>query len=187
MSKIAIGRLPSLMGYFMVALLAAVLALRPMYVALDDYSYIDYFSHSFQYIEFSVRFFMDEPLWLFYSASIGEVLGPENALRLTLFLSVWFFFAAFSNIKNKNLIFLIFFFVICQEMAVQLYFNQIRQGVALSIFLFVALRFGRPIFAALLATTIHTSFLVVVVTRIFVVLIQKRSSISICFFSRLIQ
>ena len=183
MSKTTIVCPPNYMGYFMVALLATLLALRPMYAALDDYNYINYFSYSFQYSEFSVRFFMDEPLWLLYSVNLGKVLGSENALRMTLFLSVWLFFAAFSNIKNKNFISLIIFFVICQEMAVQLYFNQIRQGLALSLFLFVAVRFRMPIFAALLAATIHTSFLVVIAAQILVVLIKKRSWLYLAIFT----
>lgn len=148
-------------------LLALILALRPMYVALDDLNYVNYFSGEYWHVidtEIDWLALIEEPVWLAYTRVLGAILDPEIALRVTIFFSVCLLFFSLNRLSPKAGIIIFVSFVVCHELAVQLYFNQIRQGLALSLLLLVfasinspAIRFGGVVIVSL----IHTSVLAV--------------------------
>jgi len=148
-------------------LLALILTLRPMYVALDDLNYVNYFSGEYWRVIDTGNYWLaliEEPIWLAYTSVLGAILDPEIAVRVTIFVSVCLFFFSLNRLAPQAYLFIFLAFLICDQLAVQLYFNQIRQGLALSLFLLVlaltnspAARFG----GTLVASLVHTAFLAV--------------------------
>jgi hypothetical protein len=136
-----------------------ILGSRIIPIAWDDLSYLEHFSGNFFVSDGALRIF-EEPLWGWYTAGLGALAGQEFALRATIFFaSIFFLWCAF-RVNNKGGIFLILVFLFSSQLAVQLYFNQIRQGVALTIFLagFCG-GYRRGVFFAAVASLVHTSFL----------------------------
>lgn len=169
--------------------LAFILSSREMYVALDDHNYLAYFSGGNIEGFFGDSWWstvIDEPLWKGYTNLLGAILEPEIALRVTIFFSVYAFLFALNRFSPEAFGFFIFSFLICHELAVQLYFNQLRQGFAISLGLLVLslantslLRMGGILGAAL----IHTSMLTVLPV-LFIIQWVKRGSyrlIFVCF------
>lgn len=142
---------------------AILLASRPLYVAIDDENYLNYFRglnvvlvrHWYQYI-------FSEPLWSSYAKILGVISGPDFALRITLFTSVILFLYSASKLSKGSWGFIIIFFLISNQMATQMYFNQIRQGFALSLFLLLMVLAVPGVLSAIIAATVHSSFLLVV-------------------------
>lgn len=158
--------------------LALLLSVRPLYVAHDDWNYIAYFEGATPLDigalgAWYVSFF-EEPLWRLYASQIGELIGAENALRFTIFISTLMFLYAANKIGRGAWLFIVCFFVLSDAMAVQMYYNQIRQGLALSIFLLTVVAGGGIIVGALLASSIHASFLVAVPCAFVAVLARDR-------------
>lgn len=156
-----------------VILMALLLSTREIPLAADDNNYLDYFSYGYldNFLNLSV---INEPLWRAYSSIIGSVFGDENSLRITIFLGVFLFLDALATVNSKAFLFVFLVFLVSSDLAVQLYFNQIRQGFALAIFLLIAVRFSMPIRGAIVAALFHTSFVVVVVSSLLVWIFRKK-------------
>ncbi|WGJ16192.1 hypothetical protein QEV83_08105 [Methylocapsa sp. D3K7] len=166
--------LRSLASLLIITSVSFLMADRELYTAFDDENNIAYFKadsaeivqriSSLQDPKFLV---FDEPLWDIYTAFTGILLGPEDAFRLTLFLSTFLFLYCSTILGGGNWIIITFLFLIHYGLATQMYYNQMRQGVALSVFLvlLVSLKIlsnsSRKIFSSFIAIFIHTSFLVV--------------------------
>ena len=143
--------------------LCLILAVRPIGVAEDDYSYLNYFEYGAASPE-SYRdslFWIEEPLWRLYVGVTGRLMGPENALRFLIFLSSSLFLYSSRKIAGRGTPWILLNFIIAVPLGMQMYFNQLRQGFALSLFLAFTAFFGRPWIGAILASLIHSSFLVV--------------------------
>lgn len=158
--------------------LALLLSGRPLYIAPDDWNYVAYFEGA-RWLDigaFDVWYvsFLEEPLWRLYASQIGELIGAEGALRLTIFVSTLMFLYTANKIGRGTWLFIVLFFVLSDAMAVQMYYNQIRQGLALSIFLVTVVAGGGIILGALLASGIHASFLVVLPCAFVAVLARDR-------------
>jgi hypothetical protein len=146
-------------------LLALILAARALNTAPDDWGNLAYFDPSV--VEDTSNwwlYWIEEPIWTFYALVTGTVFGPEWAMRMTIFISAFAFLYSGSRLARGGwrapaLVLLVF--LIDLSFATQMYYNQVRQGFALSLFMAVAAIGGGPILGAALASGIHSSFLVV--------------------------
>ncbi len=142
-------------------------------MAFDDGNYIEYFSRVVTIYE-KVTLedadwwltLIDEPLWDAYATALGTTFGPEAAFRITIFAGVFLYLFSATRLSKGGLFTVLFFFALHPSIGLQLYFNQIRQGLAFSIFLlFVStLKLRMPIKLALasgLASLVHTSFVLI--------------------------
>lgn len=155
--------------------LALVLASRALYTAPDDVNYIAYFEGTYwtQLTNSWWIYPVEEPLWSLYATSVGNVFGPESALRATIFLSALGFLYASNRLSRGAWLLVVLLFVVDEVLATQMYYNQIRQGVALSVFLLVAVLGGGLLWAALVATVVHSSFFVLLVSVLAALLVRK--------------
>lgn len=155
----------TLLGISASIVISLILAIRNIGIAIDDDNYLYYFT--FSDISFSDvksdwwNFLLNEPLWLTYSSLIGSAFKAESALRITVFAGSLMFLVATGKLSRGAWLFIILAFVIDPMLATQMYFNQIRQGFALGIFLTIAMGGVSPILAGVVASLIHSSFLVV--------------------------
>jgi len=168
--------------------IALILSARNLYIALDDAAYIDYFSHNTYWFDAPAsedwdwwRLIIEEPLWNMYTTAMGAELGPEAALRVTIFISVFLYLFFASKLAGGAWGTTIFLFALHPHLGVQMYFNQIRQGVALSIFLMLVsiLRVRTPVrigAAAAAAALLHSSF---IMTTVLTVLYVVKPSVRI--------
>ncbi len=143
-------------------------------MALDDLSNIDVFlGYSYWFGDFAKKdqnwwqFIIEEPIWNIYCAWSGEELGAENAFRVTLFASTLLYLFFSSKLSKGHWGTTLLLFLVHPSFSVQMYYNQIRQGVALSIFLMMysILKVGswkRIGIAAGLSALVHTSFVVII-------------------------
>ncbi len=167
-----------------VAILALVVLMsgRQIGVAPDDWAYLNYFG-GYGAIESSPSVWVrivEEPLWVAYAPFAGDLLGDEQALRLTIAISVAGFLYGSATLSGGVAAFVLATFVLDVLIGPQMYFNQIRQGVALSLFLAVsALGRARPRSAiwlgAGLAALVHTSFLLVLIATVGFLSTRKRA------------
>lgn len=159
-----------------ISLTALVLARRSLFIALDDYNYYVQFSYDSDWyrkvadgkvaegFEDWWLMILDETLWNIYSAAAGAIFGPEYAIRLTLFISAFAFLVASAKLAGGWGV-TTFLFLFHPNMASQIYFNQIRQGVAVSLFLVISgfARLGKVstgmLIASGVAALVHSSFL----------------------------
>jgi hypothetical protein len=152
---------------------AYLLSMRSLYVAPDDISYIKYFNGDYFY-SVSTNWWiqlLEEPLWGKYTLIVGNNINSETAVRITIFISSLGFLFFASKVGNNKSIYILLVFLLSLQLSTQLYFNQIRQGVALSVFFFgLMFGFNRSLFFAVIASMIHTSFIVVVFAQIIVIL-----------------
>jgi EpsG family len=156
-------------------LVAYALSSRPLYTALDDAGYIEYFSNNSFWLSatgnedwYWWRWIIEEPLWNIYCAWLGEMLGPEAAFRTTIFLSVFMYLFFASKLSGGNWAITFLLFVFHPHLATQMYHNQVRQGVALSVFVALASTLSLNSWkkmgvASGVAALVHSSFLLVFV------------------------
>jgi hypothetical protein len=148
-------------------LLALILAVRALYTAPDDAFNLAYFDSSAVPDTSDIHswwlYWIEEPIWKLYAYVIGSVLGPEWALRTTIFIGAFAFLYSGSSLAHggsRASALVLLAFLIDVSFATQMYYNQVRQGFALSVFMTVAAVGGGPILGAALASGIHSSFLV---------------------------
>lgn len=143
--------------------MALLLSMRTLYTSPDDDNYLLNFAG--QQIGDSGSLWsiiIEEPLWFMYAGTAGRVFGPELAFRLTIFLSTFLFLSAGNRLARGAWMFLLAVFVLNVALATLYYYIQIRIGVAISIFLFLAAVGFNPLLGAVVASLIHSSFLVVI-------------------------
>lgn len=176
-----LGRTTWLPVLFFVGI-SLVLAGRTLYTAPDDRSYIAYFegAPSNIHTHLSYLFYiLEEPLWSSYTSFMGDIFGAKAALRITIFISSLIFLVASSRLAPGAWIFILFAFVMDSTFATQMYYNQIRQGFALSIFLMMIAGGLSPFLGAVVAATIHSAFITVIPCTIAAVVAKKSNIILI--------
>ncbi len=158
-------KITTLIGVTVAIVIALVLGTRNLYIAIDDENYINYFLLDDPFASLNNGwwiYLLDEPLWRLYAWVTGSNFGPENALKFTLFLSSFMFMVSCGVITRGAWLLVFLLFIIDENLATQMYFNQMRQGFALSTFLsIVAIGFS-PLIGAAAAAMIHSSFLMVI-------------------------
>src|SRR5690606_31454442 len=83
--------------------IAMVLSIRSLGIATDDQNYLNYFYYATQVkADNLLVYLIEEPLWRLYTTSVVLVLSPEDALRLTIFISSTLFLFS-TNKVNSNL------------------------------------------------------------------------------------
>jgi hypothetical protein len=181
-SRIFFGLKPKTwLGLILSITISLILARRDMYIAIDDENYIAYFSVIYEGFSNLIgnlkedwwNFLLNEPLWLWYSSSMGKIFDAESALRITIFFSSLMFMAASGCLTRGAWLFIFFWFVINSSLATQMYFNQIRQGLALSIFLTIITIGLSPFWGAAVASLVHSSFLFVFTCLLISLIIRK--------------
>jgi hypothetical protein len=144
-------------------IISLVLGLRSLYIAPDDESYLAYFEG----IKFPTifdnlwLFLIEEPLWTLYTSWLGSVIGSENSIRFTIIISSLTFLISSTKLTRGAWLFILLIFILDSHLATEMYYNQIRQGIALSVFLFLIVYKIDIRLAAGLAATLHSSFLIV--------------------------
>ena len=137
---------------------------------IDQQNYVDYFSEGptwswlgqFANVDGGwpatiARLFTEEFLWRLWTAVIGAWLAPTSAVLLTVMLLNVFMVLACARLANANIALLIWLTLPVGFVVTGII--QIRQGMALAVFLLVSLRLSTPVVGALLASLIHTTFL----------------------------
>jgi hypothetical protein len=162
--------LASLLVFFAISL---ILSAREIYVAIDDLNYVAYFSNSalfYERLELGDadwwQLFIDEPLWNVYTTTMGATFGPETSFRITIFVGVFLYLLYATRLASGSWVTTTFFFVLHPSIGAQLYFNQIRQGVAFSVFLMLAAVLKqrpsiRMALASGVAALVHSSFIMI--------------------------
>jgi len=155
--------------------IAMVLSIRSLGIATDDQNYLNYFYYATQVkADNLLVYLIEEPLWRLYTTSVVLVLSPEDALRLTIFISSTLFLFSTNKVNSNLFLIVAIAFILHQYLATQMYFNQLRQGLALSLFLCFATYGKKPLLGAILAIFVHTSF---IFPLILIVLLKKVTSI----------
>src|SRR5690606_22164224 len=88
-----------------------------------------------------------------------------------LFISSALFLLCVNRVNVRLFLIVALVFVLHEDFATQMYFNQLRQGLALSLFLFFSIYGKRPLVGGIFAVLIHSSFifpliLTVLITRV---------------------
>ena len=110
---------------------------------------------------------------MFYTNLMSVFNNPEFSLRITIFFSSLIFLFSMAKLGENAWIFVLFIFLVDSSIGTQMYFNQIRQGMAMSVFLLFSMMNGRLVLASILAALLHASFLVAVPCAIAAVLAKK--------------
>ncbi|MDR0227605.1 MAG: EpsG family protein [Flavobacteriaceae bacterium] len=167
-------------GVFLFICLAFLLATREFGIAKDDFNYYNHFSNA-RYLEIGKIFsyLIEEPLWKLYTWGMTLIFPPMIAFKLTIFLSVMLFLLSSFRVNSKIYLFIILVFIFHQDFATQMYFNQLRQGFALSIFLFITTYKRKPILGGVIATLIHTSFIIPFVLLLLILKVKSIKKIFI--------
>src|SRR5271166_2545930 len=117
------------------AVIPAILAIRKLYIAPDDLGYIVYFSNENSWLEQLLNAsdwwltIIEEPLWNIYTITIGMTIGAEEAFRVTIFLGAFLFLYCSAKLSGSWSTTALLF-VFSTPLAPQMYFNQVRQGIA---------------------------------------------------------
>jgi len=146
----------------MYGVVALVLATRTLYTAWDDANYIRHFQGEGDQDLPWWQYLIEEPVWKYYASFLGAGLGPEIALRVTILASTFIFLAASAVLARGAWVFVLLAFLVDSALATQMYYNQVRQGFAFSVFLALAAIRVPPYIAALTGSAFHTSLLAIV-------------------------
>lgn len=161
-------------------LIAFILATRDFGIAKDDHNYLNHFYNARNLEGRNLFIYLiEEPLWKLYTWFITLFFSPKVAFKMTIFISSFLFLKSVNKVYERLFIFLILVFILHQDFATQMYFNQLRQGFALSLFVFLTTYKKKPIIGGLLATLIHTSFFI---PFSLIILILKVDSLKRTFF-----
>jgi hypothetical protein len=155
------------LGIIVSIAISLLLATRNMHIAPDDESYLNYFSSFFNNPLADLKddwwnFTLNEPLWRLYASGMGDLFTAESGFRITLFFSSLLFLLASGRLTHGAWLFIFFTFALDNAFATEMYLNQIRQGVALSVFLTIITSGVNPMLGALVASFVHSSFLTVI-------------------------
>lgn len=144
--------------------IAILVGTRPLGLVPDDFTNLAYFQNSdwFQFLDkLEVEGFswiLEESFWQLLVYVLSLFIDPEFAFRLMMFSSILMYSWAFRKAPASALLFVLFSFIVFPSMLGQLYFNQVRQGLAISIFLvFLSLGDWGYFVGAAVAGLVHTS------------------------------
>lgn len=145
-------------------IIALLLGARPIGLALDDYRYLDYFEQAdwYHFLETlkltDYSWILEEPLWQLVTHALSSFLDPDTSFRLMIFVSVGLYAWSFRRAPAAALLFVPFAFLVCPSLFAQVYFNQLRQGLAISLFLaLLSLGWRMYPIGAAISGLVHTS------------------------------
>ena len=140
-----------------IVIISLLMSSRELYTSPDDLDYVNSFAR-FTPLPYDVLL-LSEPLWILYSEVMSSFLDPELCLRTTIFIANFLFLLSCTLLLNWNFLFVIILFIFNLYLATLFYYIQIRVGLAISIFLLLLHFKVRPVIAALICSTIHSSFI----------------------------
>lgn len=153
-------------------IISSVMSSRELYIAPDDVSYIHHFSGNyFGYQPGNIwMFVIEEGLFHLYTKLLFNIFSPEFSLRLTIFVATLVFLVSSNKLSGNKFAFIILIFIASNAIGSQLYFNQIRQGLALSIFI-LGISNGysyKSVLFTICAALIHSGMIPVLLLQVFV-------------------
>jgi hypothetical protein len=166
---------PNIFYLIIFMLISLTLSLRTIFIASDDISYLQHFGGmlNISTTENILINLLNEPLWVSYTSMMGNIFTPESAFRLTLFISTFIFLFALSRLSNRYT-YIVLIFIFSFALSTQMYFNQIRQGFALTIFIFGLDRGHlKSLFFTIIASLIHVSFLFVLLLQVLIIFTRR--------------
>lgn len=151
--------------HVLILLICLALSFRTIPWAADDISYLDYVAYSggllLHVLLHPLTLFVNEPLWLLVNTVLGFFADNEFGVRTIIFTSTFIALHALKSLSNRSLLMLLAFVLIGEILAK--YILHIRQGLAISLFLWGLVRGGRAgLVLRLLTPFIHTSFWIVI-------------------------
>ena len=157
-------------------LTTALIIANSSQTSIDILSYLDYFEGT-RIINYASwwAYFIDEPVWRIYTFFMGSLFDSGYAYLLTLFISIVAFLSFGSILGRGGWILVFFAFLFDSTLATQMYYNQIRQGFALSTFMLTLVIGGGPVLGSIIAATIHSSFLAVLPCTVLATLFHRKS------------
>ncbi|MBC6982110.1 hypothetical protein [Caulobacter sp. 17J80-11] len=165
--EIAIRGIQGLVWWSLAIGLCVLLATRPIGVTYDDTNYLAAFDPDFEHFRSWWLFLIEEPGWQLLTVILSP-LRDELGYRVVLLLSPAAFILAANKITGGRWLavgwwswLIIAALILDRGLGVGLYVAAIRQGLATSLFLLLVALRAPVVAAALLAGTVHTSFLVV--------------------------
>lgn len=173
----------SLMAFLLVLLVLGALATIDRTNLLDNQNYINYFQFSYfdTWDGFSssrgqiagiIALFTEEIGWQVYTEICAYVLEPENAVVFTTLLTTSLIFATALRTDHPLIMCMLWVFLPACLVTIGLY--QIRQGLAFAILAYGISR-KKPITAAVLASSIHITVLILMVALLTLKLTSKVS------------
>jgi hypothetical protein len=138
---------------------------------LDQAEYVDYFIigptldwleifqlDSESLLQGLVGIFADEFLWRIWTTVVGALMAPTTAVLATILTLNVLLALAFARLRQPVYALLLWAFLPVGLAVTGLV--QIRQGFALSIFFWIALRWRRPLLGLVIAAAVHTTIVV---------------------------
>lgn len=181
------ARLPAFSAFFWLgaALLLLFVALVDRHGLLDQSEYVDYFTQGpdLDWLSsFSLdrdRLFLtgvaivtEELGWRLWTLVVGTVMSPWAATIFTVVaLNA---IVVFASAKLRYPLLLLALWVFAPVGMAVIGVIQLRQGLAYSLFLFIALEFGAPLRALIIVSSIHTTFFVPLVCALCGRFVSKR-------------
>lgn len=149
---------------FLWATIIILFTFRIVPSSLDDVNYINYFRglsiyqtqsggllyHLYQYI-------INEPLWLTYTKLLSVFFTPEDCVRVTIGISL--VFLAFSSFINGRPLTFLLLYATAPNLLLVMDYTQLRQGLAIAIFMLLFSTTKSVKKGALVACLVHSSFL----------------------------
>lgn len=143
-------------------------SLRAVPTSLDDNNYMNYFNGieveqdvSGSTLGQAYLYVTNEPAWRLYCYLMGSIFSAEDCVRITIAISL-FLLAIAAFMGGRPLLFLAMY-TLNSGLLLNLNYTQIRQGLALAVFL-LAIRLCRSSkISAFLACLIHSSFILLLI------------------------
>lgn len=156
---------------FMWGAVITVFSFRAVPTSLDDQNYIAYFDSSATPHEVSSNFLvtgyeyiLNEPLWATYTYLVRKLFSPEDCIRFTIALSL--LLLAVASFSSGRPLFFLILYALTPELLFNVNYTQIRQGLALGIFV-ITMQTKRNIkLSALIASLVHSSFLLFLIAAL---------------------
>jgi hypothetical protein len=121
-----------------------------------DLAWISLFSQAGSLMEFFVRLWTEEILWLLWTTVVGNLMSPEAGVYFTVAVLNALVAASLRDCRNRSLALALWILMPLGFAVVGTY--QIRQGLALAVWLYLGVRRGRLVTGSLVAAMIHTTF-----------------------------
>jgi hypothetical protein len=123
--------------------------------------FLDFFSLTKDNIALFFAYFTEEFLWRIWAFTLGSFFLEDQAVYITVvFLNLLIVLALSKTVRP---IFALVLWILLPQALATVGTYQIRQGFAFSIMLYTTLSFKRPIAGCLLASAIHTTFLIALI------------------------
>lgn len=139
---------------------------------IDQGNYLQYFidapdlhwfrsiANAQSWLEYGSLLLMEEALWVIWTTILGLLFEPEIATYITVGILNALVAISLRDYRNPMLALLLWILLPVGFAIIGLY--QIRQGLAFGVWLLVAIRWRKPVIGTIIASAVHSTFLVLV-------------------------